>query len=85
MSIGLIVLGIIIIILIILGIGILAKALKLGVKIILHIILGWVLLFLVNLLPFVDIPVNILTILIAGFGGVIGVIFLLIIQVLGLF
>ncbi|MCC7557735.1 MAG: pro-sigmaK processing inhibitor BofA family protein [Methanobacteriaceae archaeon] len=82
---GLIVLGIIIIILIILGIGILAKALKLGVKIILHIILGWILLFLVNLLPFVDIPVNILTILIAGFGGVIGVIFLLIIQVLGLF
>ena len=77
-------LGIIILILVILGIGILAKALKLGLKIILHMIVGWILLFFVNLLPFVNIPINILTILIAGFGGVIGVILLLIIQALGL-
>jgi len=84
-SASLIVLGIIILILVILGIGILAKALKLGVKIILHMILGWILLFFVNLIPFVNIPINILTILIAGFGGVIGVILLLILQLIGLF
>ncbi|MDI6644723.1 MAG: pro-sigmaK processing inhibitor BofA family protein [Methanobacteriaceae archaeon] len=84
-SAGLIVLGIIILILVILGFGILVKALKLGVKIILHMILGWILLFLVNLIPFINIPINLLTILIAGFGGVIGVILLLILQLIGLF
>ncbi|MGC9517833.1 MAG: pro-sigmaK processing inhibitor BofA family protein [Methanomicrobiales archaeon] len=54
-------------------------------KIVLHMIIGWILLFLVNLLPFINIPINILTILIAGFGGVIGVILLVILQLIGLF
>jgi len=40
-------------------------------------------LFIVNLLPFIDIPLNILTVLVAGFGGFIGVILLVILNLIG--
>jgi len=73
------------IIFIIVGVVILVKIGGLLLRILLHVILGWILLFLVNLFPYVNIPINILTVLVAGFGGVFGVILLLIAQVLGFF
>ena len=54
-------------------------------RILINAIFGWILLFIVNLIPSVHIPINIITVLIAGFGGVFGVIFLLILQLLGFF
>ncbi|MGZ7048214.1 MAG: pro-sigmaK processing inhibitor BofA family protein [Methanobacterium sp.] len=54
-------------------------------RILINAILGWILLVIVNLIPSVHIPINIITVLIAGFGGVFGVIFLLILQLLGVF
>lgn len=73
----------ILIIFIIIGIVILVKIGGLLLRILLHAILGWILLFLVNLFPYVNIPINILTVLVAGFGGVFGVVALLIAQFLG--
>jgi inhibitor of the pro-sigma K processing machinery len=72
------------VIFIIIGVVILVKVGGLLLRILLHAILGWILLFVANLFPYVDIPINILTILIAGFGGVFGVILLLIAQFLGI-
>lgn len=51
-------------------------------KIALHIIAGWILLTLVNFVPGVDIPINIITMLISGFGGVFGTILLAIIYII---
>ncbi len=85
MSIELIVLGIIILIVAFAALGILFKIAGLLLKILVHIILGWIALFLVNLLPFVHIPINILTVLVAGFGGIWGVLILILAQILGFF
>ncbi|OEC85032.1 MULTISPECIES: pro-sigmaK processing inhibitor BofA family protein [Methanobacterium] len=85
MSIELIVLGIIILIVAFAALGILFKIAGLLLKILVHVILGWIVLFLVNILPFVHIPINILTVLIAGFGGIWGVLLLIIAQILGFF
>lgn len=74
----------ILIIFIIIGVIILVKIGGLLLRILLHVILGWILLFLANLFPYVNIPINLLTILVAGFGGVFGVILLLIAQFLGI-
>jgi inhibitor of the pro-sigma K processing machinery len=48
-------------------------------------ILGIIFLFVVNLLPLVKIPINLLTVLVAGFGGIIGVGILVITKSLGLY
>ncbi|MCZ3366105.1 MULTISPECIES: pro-sigmaK processing inhibitor BofA family protein [Methanobacterium] len=85
MSIELIVLGIIILIVAFAALGILFKIAGLLLKILVHVILGWIALFLVNILPFVHIPINILTVLIAGFGGIWGVLLLILAQILGFF
>ncbi len=78
------VLGIALLILfIIIGVVILVKLSGVIIRVLLHVILGWILLFLVNLFPYVNIPINILTVLVAGFGGVFGVIIMLIAQILG--
>ncbi len=74
----------ILIIFIIIGVVILVKIGGLLLRVLLHVILGWILLFLANLFPYVNIPINLLTILVAGFGGVFGVILLLIAQALGI-
>ena len=71
------------IIFIIIGVVILVKLGGVILRVLLHVILGWILLFLVNLFPYVNIPINILTVLVAGFGGVFGVIIMLIAQFLG--
>ena len=85
MSIELIVLGIIILIVAFAALGILFKIAGLLLKILFHVILGWIALFLVNILPFVHIPINILTVLVAGFGGIWGVLLLILAQILGFF
>ena len=85
MSIELIVLGIIILIVAFAALGILFKIAGLLLKILVHVLLGWIALFLVNILPFVHIPINILTVLIAGFGGIWGVLLLILAQILGFF
>lgn len=50
-------------------------------KIALHIVSGWILLTIANILPGINIPVNIITLLISGFGGIIGTILLAIFYV----
>ena len=52
-------------------------------SIIIHGIIGLVLLYLVNLLPSVHIPTNILTVLIVFFTGPLGVVILTIVSVVG--
>lgn len=68
----------------VIGILILIKIGGLLLKILIHVIFGWIILVLVNLIPWINIPINILTVLIAGVGGVFGVILLLIAQALGI-
>lgn len=52
------------------------------VKIILHLAFGWILLGIVNILPGVYIPINLLNIIISGFGGVLGTLLLVIVYVI---
>lgn len=74
----------VIVIIAIIGIFILIKIGGLLLKLLIHAIFGWIILVLVNLIPTIHIPINILTILVAGIGGVFGVILLLILQFLGI-
>lgn len=50
------------------------------VKVILHLVFGWLLLGIVNLLPGIYIPMNLLNMIISGFGGVLGTLLLVIIY-----
>lgn len=77
--------GILLALIIAVGLIILFKVAGIIIKIVLHIAFGLLLLFIVDLIPFVNVPINILTVLIAGFGGFIGVVFLIILGVLGFF
>ena len=77
--------GILLALIIAVGLIILFKAAGIIIKIVLHMIFGLLLLLIVDLIPFVNVPINILTVLIAGFGGFIGVVFLIILGVLGFF
>lgn len=52
------------------------------VKIITHLITGWIFLFIINLLPGIHVPVNIITMAISGFGGVLGVVLLVLISLI---
>jgi inhibitor of the pro-sigma K processing machinery len=85
MTIDTILLGIILAVIIAVGLIILFKAAGLIIKILLHMIFGLILLFIVDLVPFVHIPINILTVLVAGFGGFIGVVILIILGLLGFY
>ena len=76
---------VILIILGILGISILIRVGKIVLSILLHMLFGVILLFLFNLLPFFKIPINILTILVSGFGGLIGVGLLIVAKALGFY
>jgi inhibitor of the pro-sigma K processing machinery len=80
-----ILIGIILAVIIAIGLIILFKAAGIIIKILLHIGFGLILLFVVDLIPFVHVPINILTILVAGFGGFIGVILLVILGALGFY
>jgi len=77
--------GILIAIIIAVGITILVKAAGIIIKILLHMIFGLILLFIVDLIPFIHVPINILTVLVAGFGGFIGVVILVILGLFGFY
>ena len=79
-----ILIGIILAFIIAVGLIILFKAAGIIIKILLHMAFGLILLFLVDLIPFIHIPINLLTVLVAGFGGFIGVVFLIILSLLGI-
>ncbi len=79
------IIGILIIIIGIFGFRILYGIGKIVLYIGAHAILGLILLFLFNLLPLFKIPVNILTVLIAGFGGIIGFGILIIAKAVGFY
>ncbi|MBE2900146.1 sigmaK-factor processing regulatory BofA [Methanothermobacter thermautotrophicus] len=49
-----------------------------------NMVAGIILLLAVNILPFINIPINLLTVLVAGFGGITGVGILLIGSIIGL-
>jgi inhibitor of the pro-sigma K processing machinery len=80
-----VILGVILLVVGIFGIKILLKVGKVALSILVHIILGWILLFIWNILPFFKIPINILTVLVAGFGGIVGVGVLILAKALGLY
>lgn len=50
------------------------------VKIILHLAFGWILLGIVNIIPGINIPINLLTMIVSGFGGVLGTLLLVIVY-----
>jgi len=77
--------GILIAIIIAVGITILVKAAGIIIKILLHMIFGLILLFIVDLIPFIHVPINVLTVLVAGFGGFIGVVILVILGLFGFY
>ncbi len=76
--------GILLVILVVVGLIILFKAAGIIIKILLHMALGFILLFIVDLIPFIHVPLNIITILVAGFGGVFGVVLLIILSAFGI-
>ncbi len=80
-----VIIGIILLVVGVLGVGLLLKLGKVALSILVHMVLGWILLFIWNLLPFFKIPLNILTVLVAGFGGIIGVGVLILAKALGLY
>jgi inhibitor of the pro-sigma K processing machinery len=84
-TLSLIIIGVIIVVILIVGIKILLKIGKVLLYILLNALLGFIILFLFNLLPFFKIPITILTVLIAGFGGVIGVLLLIVAKALGFY
>ncbi|RAP52251.1 MAG: sigmaK-factor processing regulatory BofA [Methanosphaera sp. rholeuAM270] len=45
-------------------------------KIAAHFISGWILLTVVNFLPGINVPINLITLAISGFGGVVGTVIL---------
>jgi inhibitor of the pro-sigma K processing machinery len=51
-------------------------------KIAAHFIAGWILLTIVNILPGINVPINIITLIISGFGGVMGTVLLAIFYLL---
>lgn len=81
----LVIIGIILLVVGIFSVGLLLKLGKVALSILLHMLLGWILLFIWNILPFFKIPINILTLLVAGFGGIIGVGVLILAKGLGLY
>lgn len=51
-------------------------------QIVAYILSGWILLTIVNFLPGIDVPINIITILISGVGGVVGTVILVIFSLI---
>lgn len=51
-------------------------------KIIFHLLIGWISLAVVNVIPGINVPVNIVTIIISGFGGILGTIFLVLMSLI---
>ena len=80
-----VVIVIILLVLAVVGVGLLVKLGKIALSILVHMILGWILLFIWNVLPFFKIPINIVTMLVAGFGGIIGVAVLILAKALGFY
>ncbi len=85
MVINTILIGVVLAVIIAIGLIILFKAAGIIVKILLHMGFGLILLFIVDLIPFVHVPINVLTVLVAGFGGFIGVVLLIILGALGFY
>jgi len=79
------VIGVILLVVGVFGIGLLIKLGKIALSILVHMVLGWILLVIWNILPFFKIPLNILTVLVAGFGGIIGVGVLILAKALGFY
>ncbi|CEA13431.1 MULTISPECIES: pro-sigmaK processing inhibitor BofA family protein [Methanobacterium] len=80
-----VIIGIVLLVVGIFGVTILLKLGKIALSVLVHMVLGWILLFIWNILPFFKIPINILTMLVAGFGGIIGVGVLVLAKALGLY
>lgn len=51
-------------------------------KIITHLAMGWITLVIVNIIPCIHIPINLITILISGFGGILGTILLVLLSII---
>lgn len=51
-------------------------------KIVMHLAFGWITLGLVNIIPGINIPINIITVAVSGFGGVLGTFILVLLSIL---
>lgn len=76
--IGLLILLLIVIVILKIIFSIGGTLLKIGA----HLGAGWILLLLVNCLPGVSIPINLVTLIVSGFGGVLGTFLLVLLSVL---
>ncbi len=54
-------------------------------RIIIHLIGGWAMLVIVNYIPGIYVPIDLITILVSGFGGIIGTIVLVLLSFLGIY
>ncbi len=76
---------IILVFLVVVGVGLLLKLGKVALSILLHILAGEILLFIWNMLPFFKIPINLLSVLVAGFGGIFGTGVLILAKAMGFY
>lgn len=51
-------------------------------KIAVHLAFGWITLVIVNILPGIDVPINLVTLAISGFGGTLGTFILVLLSIL---
>ncbi|AWX33016.1 pro-sigmaK processing inhibitor BofA family protein [Methanosphaera sp. BMS] len=51
-------------------------------KIVMHLAFGWITLGLVNIIPGINVPINLITVAISGFGGVLGTFLLVLYSII---
>ena len=76
---------IILFILIIIAIVALKLILEYGgtiLKIAMHLAFGWITLAIVNVIPGINVPINLITVAISGFGGILGTILLVLLSII---
>lgn len=83
--INMVVIGLFLILLGLVGLKILFKLGRTILGIVFNMLMGFIVLYIANLLPFINIPINIITVIVAGFGGILGVGLLVFAQVIGFF
>ncbi len=83
--INMVVIGLFLILLGLVGLKILFKLGRTILGIVFNMLMGFIFLYIANLLPFINIPINIITVIVAGFGGILGVGLLVFAQVIGFF
>ncbi|MDO5824845.1 MAG: sigmaK-factor processing regulatory BofA [Methanosphaera sp. rholeuAM130] len=51
-------------------------------KIAMHLAFGWITLLIVNVIPGIEVPINLITMAVSGFGGVLGTFILVLLSII---